>query len=234
MALAEQLGQIRRVESGATRSLREFRKALAGLKRISVKAVQLAGRDAHKRNARRYARGQYADNRGGLVRIKPYSAKHGKRKAALKLDLRRGVMRKGILKTMQSPKAFIRLQNGFTLDLEAPNLTVTGRATIGKSKRALAGKRILEGKGKDRRVVAIGVKVQKTNRRSFLVNNYLDHFTDQKAPGLGNITRSDERDIEKRRREAVDQHLATIQGAAGVLARKDAKRLSIDVRRMFA
>lgn len=234
MALADDLGQVRKVGSGATRDLRQFQRALKGVRRIMVRAVQVAGRHVHKENARRYARTLYANRLGHLALIRPYGRKHGKRKARLKLDLRPGVMRKGILKTMQSPLAFIKLPNGFQIDLERPNLTITGRATVGKFLRAIAGKRIIEGKGKDRRVTAIGVKVLNTVRKSFRVNSYLGHFADQKAPGLGNITKADERFIGDEAKGAVEQHLRTVVGASRALSARAALKLRLDVRRMFA
>jgi hypothetical protein len=231
---ADELGQIRRVGSGATRSLRDFRRALTGVRRIMIKAVQLEGREVHKRNARRYARGQYADRSGALRSIRPYGPQHAKRKARLRLDMRPGVMRKGILKTMQSPLGFVRRPDGFMIDLNLPNITVTGRATVGKSKRAIAGKRVLAGRGKNRKVVAIGVNILKTNRRSFRVNDYIGHFADAKAPGLGNITMADQRAINKAGKEAIEKHLQTIQGASRALSARAAIKLKLDVRRMFA
>ena len=69
MTIAQTLGNIRKVESGSTKSLREFEKAVRSVKRVMVKASQVEGRKVFKRNARRYARGQYANRRGALVRV---------------------------------------------------------------------------------------------------------------------------------------------------------------------
>lgn len=231
-SVAQSLGSIRRAESGATRSLREFEKAVRGIKRVMVRAVQVEGKRVHKRNARRYARSQYANRRGGLKRIKSYGVKWGKRKAQLGLDKRRGVARKGILKTVKSPKSFRKTDNGFVIDYERPDITVTGRATLGKSKRSIAGKRIIEGKGAARQVIGIGVKFQNTNRRSFRVNNYIGHFADQKAPGLGSITRKDEKAIDKEAVEAVDKHVRSVKGASRALTKQARTKITLKLGRL--
>jgi hypothetical protein len=198
-----------------------------------IRAAQLEGREVHKRNARRYARGQYANRRGGLAMIAPYGLRHGVRKAALNLDMRRGVMRKGILKTMRSPLAFVKTPTGFVIDLSLPNITVTGRASIKKVLRTIAGKRIIAGTGRNRRVVGTGVKRVRTNRRSFRVNTYIGHFADQKAPGLGSITKADERAINRAMKRAVDAHLATVRGATKGLTRDAAALVRVDMTRIF-
>lgn len=222
------IATIRTLESGADRTMRAFDRALRTVERVMVKAAQLEGRKVHKRNARRFARGQFANRQGLLKRLGDYGPKWGKRKRRLKLDLRRGVAGKGILKTTESPKGYIRRPDGFVIDYTKPDITITRRATLGKSKRAIAGRRIIEGKGKARAVVGIGVKIQTTNRRSFRVNNYLGHYADAKAPGLGSITDRDAEAIDKVAADAVEAHLRSIQGATRSLSAR--ARVSVNLR----
>lgn len=232
--IAQTLGNIRKVESGSTKSLREFEKAVRSVKRVMVKASQVEGRKVFKRNARRYARGQYANRRGALVRIKDHGPKWKRRKQQLKLDKRRGVARKGVLKTVQSPKAFIKNKDGFTIDYERPNITVTGRATLGKSQRNLAGKRILGEVDGRRQVVGTAIKSLVTNRRSFRVNAYIGHFADQKAPGLGSITTADVKGINKASAQAVDKHVQSIRGASRVLSKRAAAKIEIKLGKLVS
>lgn len=229
-SLAENLGSIRRAESGATRSLREFEKAVRGINRVMVKASQVEGRKVFKRNARRYARSQYANRAGQLARIKGYGGKWKKRKEQLKLDLRRGVARKGVLKTVQSPKAFQKNKDGFTIDYERPDITITGRATLGKSKRNIAGKRIIE-KGQ---AIGIAIKRQVTTRRSFRVNSYIAPFADAKAPGLGSITGKDEQAISKGVLKASEDHIRSVKGATRALTRKAAAKIKLRLGKLVS
>lgn len=200
---------------GAARELKQYQAAMRRLENRAVRAFQSGAHDVRKAFANRYGLlALYADRRGALRRIKPASYEHTKRKAILNLDLRPGVMRKGVLKTLQSPRVIVRTARGFVFDLTAPDITVTGRATVGKSKRNLAGKRILAGKGKDRQVVGMGVRRKVTNQRSFRVNNYIDHFAALKAPGLGSLATIDKQRLRKRALDAVSEELRKVQGAA--------------------
>lgn len=216
------IGDIRHAVSGATRSLRAFQRALAAVKSRAVRAAQVAGREVFKRMYTRFAQGFYANKTGQIVPIGAYGPAWGKRKKDLKLDLRRGVARKGILKTVRSPLAFIKYPSGFSIDLTRPNITVTGRATLGKSLRNLAGKtlfrhgdgRLLNVSGSGAQIVARLVDRKVTNRRSFAVNSYIGHFADAKAPGLGNIAIRDQVYINGAINQAVAQHIGNLKGAA--------------------
>lgn len=188
----QELASVRRAMTGAARELKQFKSALAAVDTRAVRGIQQGAHDLRKSFANRYGLlALYSDSRGVLRRIRMYGVEWGKRKAKLALDMRPGVARKGVLKTLQSPRVIVRTARGFVFDLTAPDITVTGRATISKSKRNLAGKRILAGTGKGRQVVGMGVRRKVTNRRSFRVNNYIDHFARQKAPGLGSIATAD-------------------------------------------
>jgi hypothetical protein len=225
------IGDIRRATSGATQSLRAFQRALAAVKQRAVRAAQIAGREVFKRMYTRFAQGFYANKAGQIVPIAPYGDAWGKRKEQLGLDKRRGVARKGILKTIRSPLAFIKYPSGFSIDLTRPNLTITGRATLGKAMRNLAGKRVI----KDKSVVAVGVTRLLTNRRSFAVNSYIGHFADQKAPGLGNIARRDSVYINGQINEAVAQHIGNLKGASKrQLSGKAAALITLRLDRMTA
>lgn len=208
------IGDIRRASMGATRSVRGFQRAIAGVKQRAVQAAQLAGREVFKRMGTRYAMGFFADKAGRIVAIRPFGTAWGKRKEQLGLDPRRGVARKGILKTVRSPLAFVRQPSGFTINLGRPNLTITGKATLSSALRNLAGKAIIEGKGANRKVVGLAVKRRKTNKRSFAVNSYIGAFADEKAPGLGNIANRDRVYVEGAVNDAVVAHIARLKGAA--------------------
>lgn len=211
----DELSSIRKAASGAAKELRDFERAVKALRKRVVRGAQQRARTTQKRMVARYERlGLFADRRGALRKIRPFGQKHRKRKRQLKLDMRRGIMRKGVLKTIKSPRAILRTPGGFIFDLKAPGITVTGRATVGKSKRSLAGKRIISGKGKSRAVIGIGVKVQVTNRRSFRVNSYIDHFADSKAPGLGTLSREDIQDLDEAAQKAADEHIKSLTWAA--------------------
>ncbi len=204
------IGDIRRAASGAARNLRQFTRAISGIRARLIRAVHSGGREVFKLMYVRHSIGVYANAAGVVVPITPYGTPWGKRKAQLGLDLRPGIARKGVLKTIRSPLAFVKRSNGFDIDLTRPNLTITGKATLGKSKRNLAGKRVVRDGG----IVAIGVIRKLTNRRSFAVNSYLGHFADSKAPGLGNIANTDVELIRLRVGQAIAEHLASVKGMA--------------------
>lgn len=234
-SFAHDLSSVRRAQSGATRELAAFQRALKNLQRIGVRAAQVHGRTAHKLMWAWFGVGKYAGKDGNLRDITPYGDKWGRRKKRLRLDMRPGVARKGILKTLRSPAGFVRIPKGFEIDLHKPDITVTGRATVGKSKRALAGKRIIEGKGKNRRVVGIGVKYQISNRRSFRVNNYLDHFVDAKAPGLKALSKAQIEHIQRKVSEAIKSDIMrTLATGDRVLSRRDRIRLRINFDNLFS
>lgn len=226
----QELSDIRRAAAGATRDLKRFERALAQLKRRGVRAIQQEAQTMRKTMANRYQRlGLYADRRGVLRKIRKPGAKHQRRKKQLGLDPRPGIMRKGVLKTLQSPRVIEKTRTGFVYDLKAPDITVTGRATVGKSLRNLAGKRLIDGKGKDRKVTGTGVKRQVTNRRSFRVNNYIDGFADGSAPGLGSLSGEDKKQLDRAALKAVNDHLAGI-GKAAAARLGDASLLRFTVK----
>lgn len=229
---AKDLGDIRRAAMGAAREVREFDAALRALRRRLIRAMQLEGLRSAKEFAARFERlGLFANRNGALQRVKPYGDAWGKRKRRLGLDTRRGIARKGVLKTLKSPRIVTKTARGFVFDPKTPDITVTGRATVGKSKRALAGKRIIEGKGKNRRVVGIGVKHQISNRRSFRVNNYIDHFADLKARGLGSLARSDYDRMRKARHAEYDKWVRELSASAKRrLAGRDLLRIMFRLR----
>jgi hypothetical protein len=238
MALSEfahDLSSVRTAQSGATRELAAFQRALRGLRRIGVRAAQVHGRTAHKEMAAWFGEGKYAGADGNLHRIKPYGHKWGKRKKRLGLDSRRGVARKGVLKTMRAPAGFARTTTGFEIDLKKPDITVTGRATVGKSRRNLAGKRIIAGKGKSRAVIGIGLRTLNTNRRSFRVNNYLDHFVNAKAPGLKALSKGQLLRIQREVKAAIEEDIQrTLTTASRKLSLRDRIRLRIDFGNLFS
>lgn len=212
MANTAGIADIRKATMGAARSLKQFESAVKAIRQRCIRAAQLEGRKAFKRMYEAYQVERYFNAKGQPAHIKPYSERHRKRKLALRLSLQRGVMRKGIIKHVRSPKSFMRTAKGFTIDLEAPNLTVTGRSSVNKltGKKGgpvfLAGKRVITGKGKDRQVSAIMLKqVPTSNKRSFAVNNYLKYFAEQKAPGLGTLSNGDRAAIEDAIRTAALQ-----------------------------
>lgn len=226
----DELGDIRKAASGATRDVKKFERALAQLKRRGVRAIQQEAQTMRKTMANRYQRlGLYADKRGVLRRIRKPGKKWQDRKKALKLDPRPGIARKGVLKTLQSPRIIVKTTRGFIYDLKQPDITVTGRATLGKSKRNVAGKRLLGGKGKDRKVIGTAVKRMVTNRRSFRVNNYIDHFADISAPGLGSLSGEDKKELDRAALAAVNKHLADL-GEAGRRRLGDTSMLRFTVR----
>lgn len=237
------IGDIRHATSGATRQLRVFQRAVSAVKQRAVRAAQIAGRTVFKRMYTRFATGFYANKTGQIVPIAPYSDAHGQRKRQLGLDSRRGVMRKGVLKTVRSPLAFVNIPSGFSIDLLRPNITVTGRATLGKGMRNLAGKtlfrhsdgRLLNVSGKGAQIVARLVNRTLTNKRSFAVNSYIGHFADDKAPGLGNIATRDRVYINGQINESVAQHLGNLKGATKrQLAGKAAALITLRLDRMTA
>lgn len=234
-SFAHDLSSVRTAQSGAARDLAAFRRALKGLQRIGVRAAQVHGRTAHKLMWAWFGVGKYAGKDGNLRDIKPYGDKWGRRKKRLGLDMRPGVARKGILKTLRSPAGFVRIPKGFEIDLHKPDITVTGRATVGKSKRNLAGKRIIGKIDGKRAVIGIGLRTLNTNRRSFRVNNYLDHFVDAKAPGLKALSKAQLEHIRRKVAEAVDAEIErVIATGSRVLNRRDATRLRVNFGNLFA
>jgi hypothetical protein len=233
---AQDLGDIRRAAMGAAREVREFDAALRALRRRLIRAMQIEGLRSAKEFAARFERlGLFANKNGALQRVKPYGDAWGKRKKRLGLDSRRGVARKGVLKTMRAPAGFARTTTGFEIDLKKPDITVTGRATVGKSRRNLAGKRIIAGKGKSRAVIGIGLRTLNTNRRSFRVNNYLDHFVNAKAPGLKALSKGQLLRIQREVKAAIEEDIQrTLTTASRKLSLRDRIRLRIDFGNLFS
>lgn len=234
-SVAHNLSSVRTAQSGATRELAAFQRALKSLQRIGVRAAQVHGRTAHKLMWAWFGVGKYAGKDGNLRDIKPYGDKWGRRKKRLRLDMRPGVARKGILKTLRSPAGFVRIAKGFEIDLHKPDITVTGRATVGKSKRNLAGKRIIGKIDGKRAVIGIGLRTLNTNRRSFRVNNYLDHFVDAKAPGLKALSKAQLEHIQREVSEAIKSDIMrTLATGDRVLSRRDRIRLRMNFDNLFS
>ncbi|MCZ7604840.1 MAG: hypothetical protein M5U25_01955 [Planctomycetota bacterium] len=231
---ARDLGDLRRAAMGAAREVREFDAALRALRRRLLRAMQLEARTIAKMFAARYERlGLYANTSGALQKVKPYGDKWGKRKKRLGLDSRRGIARKGVLKTLKSPRIITKTARGFVFDPKIPDITITGRATVGKSLRALAGKRIIGKIDGKRAVVGIGIKHQVTNRRSFRVNNYIDHFADLKARGLGSLARVDFDRMRKARHAEYDKWVSELSASARRrLAGRDLLRIMFRLKKL--
>lgn len=227
------IGDIRKIEAGAARTLRDFERGIKTVERRMVKAAQIRGRKAFKKISKRYERSIFVNRRGKVSRLGKYSKKHGRRKHRLNLSIRRGHMREGISKQVKSPKAFRKTKKGFVISLEAPDLTVTGRATVGKSMRTLVGKRILGKHGGKRTVIGAHFKKQNTDRSSFRVNRYLDHYAAQKADGLGSISQADEKKLEREVSDAAVAHIQAIRGAKRDIRRDVAVRVEISLANMF-
>ena len=221
------IASIRRAQSGATKKLKDFKKAFKAIKKKMVQAVQKTGRRRFKMMHKRYEKALYANRQGKLSRVRKASKAHNLVKQELGLDPRPGHMRKGVSKHMRSPKSFKKNQTGFIINIKAPNLTVTGKTTGAAKLRAIAGKAIIT----DKEVVGHQVKFQKTTRKSFRVNAYIDAFSDQKAPGLGSITDADGRAIDKAAKTAAEKHLANVTKQAASLSRQAVNKLVIDVGR---
>lgn len=228
------IADIRKIEAGATRSVRDFERALKTVQKRMVRAAQIEGRKVFKKISRRFEKLAYANAAGRVKKLKKFGEAHKARKKQLRLDPRRGHMRKGIAKQIKSPKAFIKRRDGFIIDLEKPALTITGRATLRMRGRNLAGRRVLGGSGKARGVVAINIINKLTDKRSFLVNRYIGHYADQKAPGLGSITKADVKRLERKILEAAEGHLVSIIGGTRVLGGDAAARIELKIGRLFA
>lgn len=222
MASARDLANLRRAAAATKRDLARFRRAVATVEARAVQAAHVAGKRAHKAMYDRYGAGQYANKAGNVTNIKPFGKAWATRKARLNLDPRPGVARKGILKQIRSPLGFAKAPKGFVIDLKAPALTITGRATVGRSRRAIA-----VAKGTSRAAGVTGVKFSLTNRRSFFVNDYIDHFTDDKAPGLGSLADDDRAAVGAAVRDALQKHLSGVQPQGLSIARRAAATLNV-------
>lgn len=211
MATPKELANLRKAMTGAARSLAQLERTIPTLKRRLIRAVQIEGKRAHLRMYERYSKSRFADSDGMLQSISPFGAAWAKRKRRLRLDSRRGVARKGVLKQIRSPLGFVKHPQGFTIDLLRPALTITGRATVGKSLRALHSKK----RAKELAAIgAMGVVFKTTSKRSFAVNDYMPHFADAKAPGLGTLARADVAALNKATRDAVRERIEKVKGTA--------------------
>lgn len=217
------LGDIRRATSGASKSLKDFQRALDAVKAIKVRETQRMGAIMSRRIGHRYKFERYADESGAIRKIKPYSRAWGRRKAKLKLDDRRGVARGGILKQVNSPLIYAKLSDGFDIDIKRPALWITGRTRL-----ALRRKTVLTTK------TAKGYKhrLSRGLKESFFVNAYIDHFADEKAPGLGLMASADLAEMEQAVNAKTLDHLAAIRGAAKAsLTNRAIARLKLNVSR---
>lgn len=220
------MANLRRASAATKRDLERFKRAVSTVHDRALRALHIEGKRVHKLIATRFAVGNYANATGAVVPIKNHGAAWAKRKARLKLDPRRGIARKGVLKQLKSPFGFIPQPKGFTIDLKAPALTITGRATVGKSLRATA---VARGTARafDGTLTSLGIKFSVTGNRSFAVNDYVDAFADAKAPGLGALADADREALRAAVNAALTKHLSQSKKEGLSIARRAAAQLNV-------
>jgi hypothetical protein len=199
------LGDIRKATSSANASAADFQRALKAIRALKIKETQRVGKIVAKRIGTRFSVGQFAGVGGKIAPLGKYGNAWRLRKIQLKLDLRRGVARKGILKQVSSGQIFAPLADGFDIDIKRPALIVTGNARLGKRPTFLFAKRT-GGKVKKRKHTG--------TKESFFVNDYIDHYANAKAPGLGLLSTRDLLDIQEAAQKKVQAHLNAVKGAA--------------------
>ena len=217
------LGDIRRATSGASKSLKDFQRALDAVKAIKIRETQRQGAIMSRRIGHRFKFERFGNVEGSIARIKPFSRAWARRKAKLRLDDRRGHARGGIQKQVSSPLIYAKLSDGFDIDIKRPALWITGRARL-----ALKRKTVLISK------TAKGYRhrLSRGRNESFFVNAYIDHFADQKAPGLGLLPNVDLAEMEQAVNAKTLDHLAAIRGAAKAnLTNRALARLKLNVSR---
>lgn len=178
----------RDIAADAKDQLRAFDIAITKVFNQGVKKLQKAGRKSHKKLADIHWVEAHVDVEGRVRPLGQISSKWVKRKLALGKEAARGRFTKGLFRTIKSNKSFAKTKTGFVIDLKKPNLTVTVPRFIPASERKFKlSKEARKARGSGSKRVAI--------------NDYIDHYEEQKAPGLGNIPA---RDLVRMNKETVD------------------------------
>lgn len=146
--------------------VKAFQAALRKVKADSVKALHGNARKAVKKLSQLYEKEKYANATRQEVMLGRTSRRWRQRKLALGKDVRRGHFTLAISKAIRSPQAILKDENGFTYDIARAPTTGT-----------VAGRR----KSKGRRA-----RKSRKNR----VRDYVRHYEQKKAPGLGTLPKS--------------------------------------------
>lgn len=234
------------VVSGARKTMKDFQRALKKIKKVQIRELQKSGRRQFKKYFKRFVLEIYVDETRRKKKIEPYGEAWGKRKKRLGLRLERGQANRGVYKTIRSPRAFQKLQDGFLISLFAPNLTILAKVRLSKSEVRKRNKARL-GRAEDRRLAGTGVrgeeaalkqlfknqaKVRKPAKERRLVNDYIEDFASEKAPGLGTLAESDIRNMTRQIEREVRKVVAQVEGAAKSLSKKFSAELSLEISRM--
>ena len=182
--------------------LEAFDRALKIALSRAVKKVQKEGPMMVKEMRRFFDRQLYATVKGKISRLGRISAKWRKRKAALGLDLRRGHAGGGLSKAVGHRTNYKRTSNGFVINLKQGAYATRSRIRTRKP----------GSKGRGRRRLAD--LRSNPSVKSVRVIGYIGHYEEQKAPGLGSLTKDQRKKLEKVAKDELEKVLAKVRQSA--------------------
>jgi hypothetical protein len=192
--------------SKARIQLDQIDRAIATARKRAAREVRPVGRAIHARMSERFAAERYANSGGRVVNLGSNTVKWNRRKAILGLDPRRGHASRSLSRAIKSRSSFITLPTGFRIDISV-GATVTNYKL--RTSRARKGKPATYRRGK--------------------VIEYLAHYVDRKAPGLGSISTEDREDINEAIGRAVAKALAPLRERAAVAGAADMQRVELRI-----
>ena len=210
--------------AGEAAILASFERVLAKMRATIIRKLQAEGKRIHREMAGAFEGERYADEGGKVHQIKSYGGAWGKYKSAHGLDMRRGHARTGIAKAIKSSAGFIPSPVGFTIDYKAAaaGLTVRERAGERSKRRRAWVKGPMFGKGSR--------KTKRGRLRTFIVSEYLRHFEQAKAPGLGSLTKEQRARLENIARVETEKSLGRLSQSVSRLGRKTQAKVALKLR----
>jgi hypothetical protein len=176
---------------GINDALGALRAALSIIQSRAVKAVQKNAQPARKEIALAWQTEHYYGPVGQRLPVRPYGARWSRIKRRMGYSLRRGTATGGVQRVLNKPGAVALTPRGFVIDFA---LAAVGVVT--KYRNRIVGSR--------RR------KVKRPAVRVVPVPSYMLHMSRQKAPGLGNISKTREGHIRRDVQTVIDKQLRNV------------------------
>jgi hypothetical protein len=194
--------------AGAKDQLAAFEEAIRrtlGEGGVVLKAILAQGRREHRTMHALYMTTRYANAQGNVRALGLITPRWIRRKLALAAPMARGRFSEGIQRTINDRRSFVPLENGFDIDITIPNRTTRVPVRVPATKKK--GSRF----------------------RRVQVNSYLFHYAEQKAPGLGSLSKAAIKRIQDARQKAEEKQLRRLRNIA-ISAAKGGTQRVVEVR----
>jgi hypothetical protein len=172
---------------------------------IALKAVLAAGRKEHRAMHRDFMSQRYANASGNVRALGRITTRWVERKLKLGGRVPRGQFTGGLERQIKNRRSFIPLEDGFDIDITAPNMTTRVPLRVKSPSRKVRG-------GRRSKVVRI--------------NDYLRHYATQKAPGIGALSNAALDRIAKARNDAEERQLRRLRNIVLSAAKGGTERLA--------